>query len=84
MARKSELDYSARYKALGSAIAYYRKQCGLSQSALAAKAGISRQHMGAVEAPHMNRGISLELLFTIAAVLEVEPYQLLQFRLEEA
>ena len=31
----------------------------------------------------MNRGLSLELLFNIATILEVEPYILLKFRLEK-
>lgn len=41
--------------------------------------GISRQHMGAIEAPNMNRGLSIDLLLNIAAVLEIEPYLLLKF-----
>ena len=68
-----------RFTELGFAIAYYRKRRGISQDQLAEQVGISRQHMGAVEAPNMNRGISLELLFNIAAVLKVEPYMLLKF-----
>ncbi|WP_323567849.1 helix-turn-helix transcriptional regulator, partial [Pseudomonas sp. AH2 (2023)] len=43
---------------------------------MAEKLGISRQHLAAVEAPRMNRGLSLELLFNIASVLEIEPYLL--------
>ena len=31
----------------------------------------------------MNRGLSLDLLFNIATVLEIEPYLLLKFRLEK-
>ena len=68
-----------RYIKLGFAIAYYRKRKGLSQDQLAELAGISRQHMGAVEAPNMNRGISLDLLFNLAYALEIEPYLLLKF-----
>ena len=45
--------------------------------------GISRQHLASVEAPGMNRGLSLELLFNIATVLEIEPWQLLKFKLEK-
>lgn len=82
MAKSEAFDNTRRFAALGSAIAYYRKRRGLSQDRLAGLVGISRQHMGAVEAPHMNRGISLDLLFNIAAVLEIEPYQLLKFRPE--
>lgn len=84
MDRGREFDNAARFAALGCAIAHYRRQRGLSQDRLAELVGISRQHMGAVEAPHMNRGISLELLFNIAAVLEIEPYELLRFTPEGA
>lgn len=82
MAKSEEFDNTQRFSALGSAIAHYRKRRGLSQDRLASLVGISRQHMGAVEAPHMNRGISLDLLFNIASVLEIEPYLLLKFRPE--
>ena len=47
---------------------------------LAEKAGISRPHMGAIEAPNLCRPISLELLFNLADALGVEPYKLLEFR----
>lgn len=68
-----------RYRDLGCAIAYYRKRQGITQEQLAEKVGISRQHMGAIEAPNMVRAISLDVLFNIAAVLEMEPYILLKF-----
>ena len=69
-----------KYIELGYNIAYYRKHAGLTQEQLAEKLGISRQHMGAVEAPNIVRPISLDLLFNIATVLDVEPSQLLIFR----
>ena len=75
-------DNSARYLDLYYAIRYYRKLRGLSQEQLAEKLDISRQHMAAIEAPNMNRGISLELLFSLANVLEIEPYLLLKFHIE--
>lgn len=62
-----------------SAIKYYRMRTGYSQEKLAEELGISRQHMAAVEAPNMNRGLSLELLLNIATVLEIEPYLLIKF-----
>lgn len=72
-------DNTERFIKLGYAIAYYRKRKGMSQDDLAHLVGISRQHMGAIEAPNMNRGISLDLLFNIASVLGVAPYKLLKF-----
>ena len=72
-----------RLENLSYAIGYYRKKKGYSQEKMAEKLGISRQHLAAAEAPGMNRGISLELLFNIATVLEIEPYLLLKFHLEK-
>ena len=45
--------------------------------------GISRQHMGAIEAPNMIRAISLEVVFNIATVLGIEPYVLFKFNPEK-
>jgi len=35
--------------------------------------------MGAIEAPNMVRAISVDILFNIAAILEIELYILLKF-----
>ena len=72
-------DHSERYRDLGCAIAYYRKRKHLTQEQLADKVGISRQHMGAIEAPNMVRALSLEVVYNIAAALEIEPYMLFKF-----
>ena len=72
-------NHANRYRDLGCAIAYYRKRKHLTQEQLAEHIGISRQHMGAIEAPNMVRAISMEVLFQLADVLEVEPYVLLKF-----
>ena len=74
-----QFDNSERYRDLGYAIAYYRKRQGLTQEQLSERIGISRQHMGAIEAPNMVRAVSLDVLFNIATVLEIEPYLLLKF-----
>ena len=81
MGKNSDIlfDNSERYRDLGCAIAYYRKRKQLTQEQVADRIGISRQHMGAIEAPNMIRAISLEVVFNIATVLEIEPYILLKF-----
>jgi len=79
VAKENEHDYSERLTEIGFAISYYRKKRRLSQEQLAELVGISRQHMGAIEAPNMHRGLSLELLLRIADALEIEPYLLLKF-----
>lgn len=76
----SEFDNTDKFIELGYNIAYYRKHAGLTQEQLAEKLGISRQHLGAIEAPNILRPISLELLFNIATVLKVAPSKLLIFR----
>lgn len=78
-----ELTTSERMVNLFLAIGVYRRKKGLTQEQLAEKVGISRQHLAAIESPRMDRGISLELLFDIAAALETEPYLFFKFELEE-
>lgn len=80
---EKHFDNAERYRDLGCAIAYYRKRQGLTQEQLAEKVGISRQHMGAIEAPNMVRAISLDVLFNIATSLSIEPYILLKFAPEK-
>lgn len=74
-----EFDNREKLLDIYNAISYYRKRKGYSQEQLAEVLGISRQHLAAVEAPNMDRGLSLELLLNIATVLEIEPYLLLKF-----
>ncbi len=73
-------DNSKRFIELGYNIAYYRKHAKLTQEELAEQVGISRQHLGAIEAPNIVRPVSLDLLFNIADALGIEAYKLLQFR----
>ena len=79
---EQRFDNTKRMENLSYAVKYYRNKKGYTQEALAEKLGISRQHMAAIEAPNMKRGPSLELVFNIATVLEIEPYFLLKFRLD--
>ena len=72
-------DNKANYQNIALNIAYYRKHAGLTQEQLAELVGISRQHMGAIEAPNICRPISLDLLFNFATVLEIPPAKLLMF-----
>lgn len=78
-----EFDNRDKFIELGYNIAYYRKHAGLTQEQLAERVGISRQHLGAIEAPNLVRPISLELLFNIADVLDIPACKLLRFRDEE-
>ncbi len=68
------------YIEIGLNIAFYRKRAGMTQDALAEKAGLSRSHLSAIEAPNIIRPFSMEMLFNIARSLNVEPCKLLEFR----
>ncbi len=78
--KTSNFDNRSRFIELGYNIAYYRKHAGLTQEQLAEELGVSRQHIGAIEAPNIMRPISLDLLFNISTVLGVDPSKLLVFR----
>ena len=73
----NEFENRDRFIQLGISIAALRKMRGLSQEALAEKAGMSRSHLSAIEAPNIIRPFSLEVLFNIARALDVEPGDLL-------
>ena len=68
-----------RYIEIGYNIQYYRKHKNLTQQRLAELLDISRQHLGAIEAPTIVRPVSLDLLFRIADVLEIDVRLLLDF-----
>lgn len=70
-------EYFGLYKMMGLKIAYYRKLRGLTQEQLAEIIDKSTAFLGAVEAPNINRTISLDTLFDIAKALDVPPYKFL-------
>ena len=76
---KEEVNFKNRdrFIQLGIAISALRKMRGLSQDQLAEKAGISRSHLSAIEAPSMVRAFSLEAFFNIADALDVDPADLI-------
>lgn len=73
--QKSQMD---KYRRLGLNIAYYRKERGLSQSALAEKVNISRTHMSRIETADC--AVSLDVIFDICDALEVPAVRLFDFR----
>ena len=52
---------------------------GLTQEQLAEKIDRTPAFIGHVEAPNINKAISLDTLFDIAAVLDIPPYKFLMF-----
>lgn len=69
--------HSERYRRIGLKISYYRKLRGLTQEQLAEKIDKNLAFLGAVEAPGIDRAISLDTLFDIAQALDVPAYKFL-------
>lgn len=62
---------------LGIYISVLRKMQGLSQEALAEKAGVSRSLLSAIEAPGIVKAFSLNVLLKLADALGMPPGDLL-------
>ena len=74
-----KVEHETKYKKLGLKISYYRKLKGLTQEQLAEIINKNLAFIGAVEAPNINRTVSLDTLFDIADVLEVPVYKFFDF-----
>ena len=68
-----------KYRQLGLKISYYRKLRGMTQEQLAEKLSLSAAFIGHVEAPNINKAISLDTVFDIAEVLDVPVHRFLMF-----
>ena len=71
--------YAEQYRQIGLKIAYYRKLRGLTQEQLAEKVERTPAFIGHIEAPNINKAVSLDTLFDIASVLDVPAYKFLLF-----
>ena len=71
--------YESEYMQLGLKIAYYRKLRGMTQEQLAEKINRTPAFIGHVEAPNINKAVSLDTLFDIARVLDVPVYKFFTF-----
>ncbi len=81
MSKNSEFANRDRLIELGITIAFARKLRGMSQEQLAEKAGISRSHLSAIEAPNLVRAFSVDILFSIADALNLKASDLLENRI---
>ncbi len=72
-------EYVNEYRQLGLKIAYYRKLRGFTQEGLAEMINKSAIFIGHVEAPNVDKAISLDTLFDIAKSLDVPVYKFLTF-----
>ena len=71
--------YAENYRQIGLQIAYYRKLRGLTQEELAEQTGLTPAFIGHLEAPNIQKALSLDSLFDIASVLQIAPYKFLMF-----
>ena len=71
--------HTEQYLQLGLKISYYRKLKKLTQEQLAEKINCSPAFIGHVEAPNIQKSISMDTLFDIAAALDVPAYKFLKF-----
>lgn len=71
--------HMTKYRKLGLKISYYRKLKGLTQEQLAERLDKNLAFIGAVEAPNIDRTISLDTLFDIADILGVPAHKFLNF-----
>lgn len=71
--------YESEYRQLGLKIAYYRKLRGITQEQLAEKIDKSAAFIGHVEAPNVDKAISLDTLFDISEALDVPAHKFLFF-----
>jgi len=69
-----------KYRILGLNVAYYRKLKGLTQVQLADKLFISRNHLSRIEAPKGVKSFSIDVIFEIADILEVDIAKLFEKR----
>lgn len=71
--------YVSEYRQIGLKIAYYRKLRGLTQEQLAERIDKTPAFVGHIEAPNINKAMSLDTLFDIATALEVPANKFLIF-----
>lgn len=71
-------EYLEKYKLVGLNIAYYRRLKNFTQESLAEALDIDQTHLSKIERASV--GISLDNIFKIADVLDIEVYKLFVFK----
>ena len=65
-----------RRKKLGAKIVYFRKLKAITQKEMAEQVGVSRQYLSRLE--HGQCECSLEMIYNLASLLNVEPEELIK------
>ena len=73
-----QTEFPEKYRILGLKIAYYRKKAGYTQEVFAEKINKSVNFLAQVEGTGTTRGVSLETLFKMSAVLQIPASKLLE------
>lgn len=73
------VEFIEDYKKIGLNVAYYRKLSGMTQEDLAEKLGVHTSFLGQIEAPNIEKAISMDTLFRLAKALDIPPAKLLDF-----
>lgn len=76
-------EHTSKYLQLGLKISYYRKFRGLTQEQLAEQVGLTPAFIGHVEAPNIQKAVSLDTLFDISEALDIPAYKFLLFEDED-
>ena len=71
-------EYKPLYEKFGLNVVYYRKKKKLTQLQLAELADVDRSHISAIELG--NVGVSMDVIFKLAEVLQITPKELFEFR----
>lgn len=71
--------YQDEFRNLGLRIAYYRKKKGYTQEELAERIDRNPVFIGHIEAPGVQKSLSLDTLFAIADALDVPAYKFFLF-----
>ena len=66
-------NFLEKYREIGRRIAFYRNKRGISQDSLGEKINYSKSYLSKIEASGSDVPYSLDVLFAIAAGLEVDP-----------
>ena len=69
--------YDKKYREIGKKIAKYRSEQGYIQETFANALGVSYSYIAQIEAPNQTKRMSLELLFEIAELLNIDVKDLL-------
>ncbi|TCL55134.1 helix-turn-helix protein [Hydrogenispora ethanolica] len=66
-------NFLEKYREIGRRIAFYRSKRGISQETLGEKISYSKSYISKIEASGSDISYSLDILFAIAAGLELDP-----------